>query len=497
MAGHGSSEKVVMYLGLFASSSCCALGYPCSDETLVLLAFRATCVGYFTCMLVGLLLGACETARHILRAGLLINSLSSWLVSAYWCVGFGEWCILMLCEHAFVGFGTMVLVRSYVHLHLMFTAAGSLVCYLARRQSSEQSYELGKFWVAGTVTVVMILVGGIMYSGHSSIAFLQRKLALVLSIVSMSEKELLSGDSTLLTTPPNLPNLSRSSTGTPTSCSGVDGLELEECIGAGSFGKVYSATYLGKRAAVKIMSWEGEQLKRIDPVREAKLCLRMVHPNLVQAFNFVQRDSSSEVFAKKSWKEIWIIQEWCDRGTLCKYCDTPRFDETGLRQVKSIMLDVAKACEYLHSQEIIHGDLTSNNVLLQTRPASDPQELGFVCKVCDFGLARVLEEGVSTLLTSQLGTVSHMPPELIRMENRRLTKKVDIYAMGILLYQALLGRLPFAGKMAPQIIIFIASGKRLELDDQVPQDVRRIFSDCTAPLPEARPCAEELVRRFS
>lgn len=482
-----------MYFGLFASSSCCALGYPCSDETLVLLAFRATCAGCFICNLVGLLLGACETSHHILRAGLLINSLSSWLVSAYWCVGFGEWCILMLCEHAFVAFGSMVLVHSNVHLHLMFTAAGSLVCYLARRQSAAQSYELGKFWVAGTVTVVLILVGGILYSGHSSIAFLQRKLALVSSTVTVSEKELVSGDSTLHT-PPN--GMRRSSPGTPTSTD-VDGLELEECIGAGSFGKVYSATYLGKRAAVKIMSWEGEQLKRIDPLREAKLCLRMVHPNLVQAFDFIHRDSSSEVLAKRSWNEIWIIQEWCDRGTLCKYCNTPRFDETGLRQVKSIMLDVAKACEYLHSQEIIHGDLTSNNVLLQTKPASDPRELSFVCKVCDFGLARVLEEGVSTLLTSQLGTVSHMPPELIRMDNRRLTKKADVYAVGILLYQALLGRPPFAGKMAPQIIIFIASGKRLELDDQVSQDVRRIFSDCTAALPEARPCAEELVRRFS
>jgi len=397
----------------------------------------------------------------------------------------------MLFVHAFTAFGTMVLVGSYVHLHLMFTAAGSLVCYLARRQSSAQSYELGKFWVTGTVTVMLILVGGIMYSGHSGIAFLQRKLALVSSIVTMSEQELKSADSIL--TPPTGP---RSSTESPTS-SGIDGLELEECIGAGSFGKVYSATYLGKQAAVKIMSWEGEMLKRIDPVREAKLCLRMVHPNLVQAFDFIQRDSSSEVFAKKSWNEIWIIQEWCDRGTLCKFCDTPRFDQTGLRQVKSIMLDVAKACEYLHAQEIIHGDLTSNNVLLQTRPTSDPQELDFVCKVCDFGLARVLEEGVSTPLTSQLGTVSHMPPELIRMENRRLTKKVDVYAMGILLYQALLGRLPFAGKMAPQIIIFIASGKRLELDEQVAEDVRQIFSDCTATLPEERPCAEELVRRFS
>ncbi|CAE7861476.1 unnamed protein product, partial [Symbiodinium sp. KB8] len=96
----------------------------------------------------------------------------------------------------------------------------------------------------------------ILYSGHSSIAFLQRKLALVSSLVTVSEKELVSVDSTLHT-PPN--GMRRSSPGTPTSTD-VDGLELEECIGAGSFGKVYSATYLGKRAAVKIMSWEGELL---------------------------------------------------------------------------------------------------------------------------------------------------------------------------------------------------------------------------------------------
>ncbi|CAE7222606.1 Frk [Symbiodinium natans] len=490
---HDPSQKIVMYLGLFASSSCCILGYPCSNEASVILAFRATCVGYFICNLAGLLLQKCELSRRILRIGLVINSLSSWLVSGHWCLGFGEWCIFMLCEHAFMMFGGMVLVENLVHLHLLFTLTGSFVCYLLRRESSVLGVEADRVWDAAAVTVVMVLVGGILYSGQRSISFLRQKLDLISSIVTMSEQEL-----------PNSVSFTRTPSGSKfvsswSSPNGGSGAlpELSDCIGRGSFGQVFSANYKNQKAAVKIMTWEGEQLKRVDPLKEAKLCMSMVHPNLVQAFDFFMRDCESELPGKSPWKEIWIVQEWCDRGTLNSYCDVPRTSGLGLKQAKTILCDISTGCEYLHSKDIIHGDLTSNNVLLKSRDSTGPLELDFVCKVCDFGLARVLEEGVSTLLTSQLGTVSHMPPELIRLDNKRLTKKADIYAVGILLYQVLLGRLPFAKKSAPQVVIFVASGKRLQLDETAPEDVRQIFMDCTALEPRERPTAEELVQYFS
>ena len=493
-----------MYLGLFASSSCCILGYPCSNEASVIFAFRATCVGYFTCNLAGLLLRKCELSRCILRIGLVVNSLSSWLVSRHWCLGFGEWCILMLCEHAFMLFGGMVLVESLVHLHLLFTLTGSWVCYLMRRDSPVMGVEADRVWAAATITVVLVLVSGVLYSGHRSIAFLGQKLSLISSVVAMSEQELPSSSSFTKTPPGTKFSSSSSSRSDVFGCSRanfVEGLELLDCIGKGSFGQVYCANYKSQKAAVKIMTWEGEQLKRIDPVKEAKLCMSMVHPNLVQAFDFFMRDCESELpgksSSKSSRKEIWIVQEWCDRGTLNGYCDVPRTSGLGLRQAKNILCDISTGCEYLHSKDIIHGDLTSNNVLLKSRDSTGPPELDFVCKVCDFGLARVLEEGVSTLLTSQLGTVSHMPPELIRLENKRLTKKADIYALGILLYQVLLGRLPFAGMVATQIIVFIASGERLQLDETVPEDVRQIFMDCTTAEPEGRPTAEDLVQYFA
>ena len=77
--------------------------------------------------------------------------------------------------------------------------------------------------------------------------------------------------------------------------------------------------------------------------------------------------------------------------------------------------------------------------------------------------ARVLEEGITTLLTSQLGTVSHMPPELLTLGEKRLSKKVDVYALGVLLFEALTGELPFRGMLFPQIVIYIAGGQRLKL----------------------------------
>ena len=119
-----------------------------------------------------------------------------------------------------------------------------------------------------------------------------------------------------------------------------------------------------------------------------------------------------------------------------------------------------------------------------------------MCKVCDFGLARVLEEGITELLTSQLGTVSHMPPELIQLEDKRLSKKADIYAVGMLLYEVTVGEIPYRGMMVPQIILSVAKGKKLCLPECVNEPFREIYDRCTHRDPSERPSADQLVALF-
>lgn len=192
--------------------------------------------------------------------------------------------------------------------------------------------------------------------------------------------------------------------------------------------------------------------------------------------------------------ETWIVQEWCDRGTLAQFCRTPRTDERFWPEVLEINQEIAAAGSYIHSFGIIHGDLSANNVLIK----SHLSRKGYVCKMCDFGLARILEGESTEIVTTQLGTVTHMPPELLSLEETqsKLTAKADIYAAGIFIWQSFMGKTPYEGLSAPKVILKVASGARLELPPEIPKTIVRMFERCTASSPEARPEFEELIRFY-
>merc|ERR1739847_149800 len=108
------------------------------------------------------------------------------------------------------------------------------------------------------------------------------------------------------------------------------------------------------------------------------------------------------------------------------------------------------AVSYLHARRIIHGDLSANNVLRKTQPCRK----GYVCKVCDFGLARVLDYGSTGILTNQLGCVPYMPPELFDVDNTpELSYMADVYSFGVILWQVVGGQVPWKGLSAPAVVV--------------------------------------------
>jgi serine/threonine protein kinase len=110
------------------------------------------------------------------------------------------------------------------------------------------------------------------------------------------------------------------------------------------------------------------------------------------------------------------------------------------------LLDVARGLEYLHSCSIVHGDLKPQNVLLRS---AGTDRRGYVCKLGDFGLSRMLTESQTHVNTGSYGTVTHAAPELL-LEGR-LTKASDVFAFAILAWELVTGQRIFPDMLQMQV----------------------------------------------
>eukprot|EP00930_Biecheleria_cincta_P042351 TRINITY_DN29134_c0_g2_i1.p1 TRINITY_DN29134_c0_g2~~TRINITY_DN29134_c0_g2_i1.p1 ORF type:complete len:461 (+),score=75.23 TRINITY_DN29134_c0_g2_i1:55-1437(+) len=271
--------------------------------------------------------------------------------------------------------------------------------------------------------------------------------------------------------------------------------KLKKLIGKGSFGAVYAATWNGAPVAVKIMQTmikdgASESTKKQD--FEAELSASISHPNLVRTFmcerTMADRSNEAAEFAEGAgtlaW--TWIMQELCEGGSLADRCKLPRDKDEKLRHVLDILAEISRGMNYLHDRLIIHGDLTSKNVLTQQNTAAAKK---FTCKVCDFGLSRVIDDENQEIVTRTMGTVTHQPPELFSAdpEKCRLTQKADVYALGIIMYHVITAKIPWAKMSQAQVVLNVARGGKLQLPEGIPHRMQDLYNRCLALEPQDRP----------
>lgn len=266
-------------------------------------------------------------------------------------------------------------------------------------------------------------------------------------------------------------------------------------VGRGSFGRVYRARWDVSTVALKVVE-HYDQGKPAMMAFEGAVSTSLAHPNLVQTFKYSIRDTkcsgNSEV-ARSTLKgfEVWIVQEWCGLGTLNQKLQRKELvEQGGFSEVIEVSAEIGSAAAYLHSRGIIHGDLTTSNVLLTERACPK----GYTTKVSDFGLARVLDNGASGVNTASMGTVTYMPPELFQLQGATLTKKVDVYAFGVIMWQLFTSEAPFAGLQPTQVVVMVAQGAALQLPSSVPECLGRVFKEVTARKATDRPAFDKIVK---
>ena len=206
----------------------------------------------------------------------------------------------------------------------------------------------------------------------------------------------------------------------------ADRYRLERRLGVGGMATVQLAldTRLERHVAVKLLA---EHLAQDSSFvsrfrREALAAARLVHPNIVQVFDFGADESSGRPF---------IVMEWVD-GPSCAEI----LRELGRLEpddAVSILTQACRGLDYAHRNGVVHRDVKPGN-LLRGRD-------GGQVKLADFGIAKATEHSDMTKVGSVLGTAAYLSPEQARGEPAGPAS--DLYALGVVSYQLLAGRLPY------------------------------------------------------
>lgn len=248
-----------------------------------------------------------------------------------------------------------------------------------------------------------------------------------------------------------------------------DRYKVLNTIGGGGMSTVYLAhdMILDRDVAIKILrtdlSDEGEVYRRFQ--REALSATSLHHPNIVDIYD-VGEDGNIH----------YLVMEYIEGQTLKQFIQESA--PLSAFETVEIMLQLTSAISHAHVNQIIHRDIKPQNVLMD--------KLHRV-KISDFGIAMALSETAITQTNSVLGTVHYLSPEQAR--GGTTTKKSDIYALGIVMFELLTGQLPFSGETAVAIALKhlqseIPSVRKVRRE--IPQSIENIIMKATAKDPVHR-----------
>lgn len=234
-------------------------------------------------------------------------------------------------------------------------------------------------------------------------------------------------------------------------------------IGSGGMANVFLAhdLILDREVAVKVLRFDFQNdknaIRRFQ--REALAATELVHPNIVTVYDVGEEDGMQ-----------FLVMEYVKGMDLKRYIQTHY--PVPYLQIVDIVQQILSAVALAHQHRIIHRDLKPQNILIN--------EEGVV-KITDFGIAIALSETSITQTNSMLGSVHYLSPEQAR--GSMATNQSDIYAIGIILYEMLTGKVPFDGESAVTIALkhFQDEIPSIRIyDKNVPQSLENVVLKATA-----------------
>ncbi|MFI9525327.1 serine/threonine-protein kinase [Micromonospora rosaria] len=257
---------------------------------------------------------------------------------------------------------------------------------------------------------------------------------------------------------------------------------LIEQLGAGGMSVVWRGydEVLGRQVAVKVLASRlaADRAFRHRIRIEAQAAARLCHPNITNVYDYGESERGGLTVP-------YVVMELVDGGPL--HARLGRAERLPWREAVTIAAETASALATAHARGVVHRDVTPGNVMLTATGV----------KVVDFGISALVgarERGTDGPL---LGTPAYLAPE--RLDNGQVSPATDVYAVGLLLYRMLTGRLPWDASSTTQLLRahMYQDPEPMPPVPDLPDDVRDLVRRCLAKRPGDRPGSAELARTLA
>lgn len=249
----------------------------------------------------------------------------------------------------------------------------------------------------------------------------------------------------------------------------LEDFEIGRPLGKGKFGNVYLAREKKSKfiIALKVMFKSQLQSHNVEHQlqREIEIQSHLRHPHILRLYGYFHDEA-----------RVYLILEYAPKGELYQHLTKEKmFDD---KQSASYIYQVCDALKYCHSKKVIHRDIKPENILISANG---------MLKIADFGWS---VHAPSSRRATMCGTMDYLPPEML--ENSVYDEKVDLWAIGILIYEFLVGRPPFEANSTSATYERI---RRVDLrfPAHVSDDAKDLISRLLRKDPKQRPTIEEVM----
>lgn len=247
-------------------------------------------------------------------------------------------------------------------------------------------------------------------------------------------------------------------------------LKFTKKLGQGNFGEVWEGVWNGT-TQVAIKTLKAGTMEVDDFIKEAQVMKKLTHPNLLQLFAVCTLE-----------EPIFIVTELMKHGSLQEYLRRGDGRYATLHQCIDMIAQIASGMAYLEEHSYIHRDLAARNILVGE---------GMVCKVADFGLARVIKEDIYNPREGTKFPIKWTAPEAALYN--RYTIKSDVWSYGVLMYEIMTkGAMPYPGMTNKEVLEKVEGGYRMPKPDGCPDALFNIMLSTWNQDAEKRPTFEYL-----